>query len=146
MLNPYLSDDQLDKQALIFYTLNYDLITFLPIVFNDMAYLGDSEQKTCRFCGKSEPEVSFKNAAHIIPECTGNHFLASNYECDACNKFFGRYLESEYSNYFLFYHNASGISGKNAPLDTNQAICSQKLPGKMFRGKKYLSCVIRQTI
>ena len=88
--------------------------------------------------------MSFEYVAHVIPECTGNHFLVSSYECDSCNKFYGRYLENEYSNYFSFYHNAAGVSGKkHTPhyQSNNYEVKSrlEKYPG----GKVF---VIRDTI
>lgn len=144
MQSPYLRDEQLDMQALAFYDLNYDLIVFLPIHFSDITYIGNQQQKICRFCGKSEPEVSFKNIAHIIPECTGNHVLASNYECDTCNKFFGRHLESEYSNYFSFYHNAAGVSGKRHTPHYQSNNMKSKAVWKNIQGEK--AFVIRDTI
>ena len=63
--------------------------------YDNFIYLGNKDYKVCRFCGKKESEVTFNKIAHATPECTGNRYLASYYECDECNKKFGRQLESE---------------------------------------------------
>ncbi|GGH82737.1 hypothetical protein HNQ91_005882 [Filimonas zeae] len=47
--------------------------------------------RTCRFCGKKKPEVTFRKVAHTIPQLMGNQFLISDFECDACNELFNRY-------------------------------------------------------
>ena len=78
-----------------------------------MHIIGNSQKKICRFCGKGENEVSFNKIAHVFPESIGNHVLASNYECDKCNEFFGDTIENEYANFFSLYHSIMQISGKN---------------------------------
>lgn len=45
----------------------------------------DSQNKICRFCGKSSPDVSFETIPHIIPELLGRNKVTSNFECDYCN-------------------------------------------------------------
>ena len=55
---------------------------------------------TCIFCGKSEPEVSFRSDSHIIPASFGNRTLFSSGECDGCNGLFGRCFEDELANMF----------------------------------------------
>lgn len=75
--------------------------------------IGYSKKKICRFCGKGEDEVSFNKIAHAVPESIGNHVLASNYECDVCNEFFGGTIENEYANFFSLYHSIMQIAGKN---------------------------------
>lgn len=78
-----------------------------------MKTIGYSKKKICRFCGKDENEVSFNKIAHAFPECIGNHVLASNYECDVCNEFFGDTIENEYANFFSLYHSIMQIAGKS---------------------------------
>jgi len=48
----------------------------------------------CRFCGLSEPQVTFQDEAHALPAAFGNTGLFSNYECDACNHLFGEGIEN----------------------------------------------------
>lgn len=108
-----------DKRALSFYTQNYDVIdtpdfnkqTRLLKSNSGLKYIG-VKRKICRFCGKSEPEVSFNEDPHLFPESIGNKAYLSPYECDACNGKFGRGIENDYGNYFQFYHSLAGIKGK----------------------------------
>ena len=44
-----------------------------------------SNNRVCRFCGKSMPEVSFKNVAHAVQDALGNKLLFCYEECDDCN-------------------------------------------------------------
>jgi len=55
--------------------------------------------KHCRFCGLSEPEVQFKTDAHALPAAFGRIGLFSNYECDACNSYFGKGIENDLGNW-----------------------------------------------
>ena len=70
--------------------------------------LTDSRIKTCRFCGKSYPQVSFNNKAHTPPEFTGNKKVFSNYECDTCNGTYFNLFENELANFLLPFNTLSG--------------------------------------
>ncbi|MFC2184334.1 HNH endonuclease [Bacillus paranthracis] len=76
-------------------------------------YLDDesSNPRVCRFCGKSQNEVSFKKDAHVIPHMLGNQYLLSKYECDVCNQYFAK-LENDFGNYTLFIRSMQGQKGK----------------------------------
>jgi hypothetical protein len=41
-------------------------------------YLGDKTFQLCRYCGRHEPEVTFKKKAHAFPELIGNKSLIDN--------------------------------------------------------------------
>ncbi len=58
--------------------------------------------KTCRFCNKKSPEVSFDTIPHIIPELFGRNDLTSNFECDSCNQLFQKF-ECDTSNMIQHY-------------------------------------------
>jgi len=88
-----------------------------------MQTLGSPQNKKCRFCGKDEKEVNFKDTAHVFPESIGNNVLASNYECDICNQYFGNTIENEYGNFFSLYHSIMQIKGKRGVPE-----CSFKIP------------------
>ncbi len=75
--------------------------------------IGDKENQVCRFCKKSEPEVSFRSDAHVIPESLGNKTLFTNSECDNCNQFFGRGIENDFGTWSNIKRTLAGISGKN---------------------------------
>jgi len=51
-------------------------------------------ERICRFCKKKAPLVTFKNDANIFPMALGNKYLVSDFECDECNKKFGKYEDS----------------------------------------------------
>ena len=74
--------------------------------------IGDKENQVCRFCKKSKPEVSFRSAAHAIPDSLGNRTLFTNYECDICNDFFGRGIENDFGTWSNINRTLAGISGK----------------------------------
>jgi hypothetical protein len=69
------------------------------------------KERTCRFCGKSYPEVEFTSKAHLIPELIGNKKLISDFECDNCNSKFGTY-ENDFANYLGFFRTMAVITGK----------------------------------
>lgn len=75
-------------------------------------YFGDRNNRVCRFCGKTEAEVNFKNDAHIIPELLGNKNFISNYECDECNQKFADILENNLGNFLSFYRAVTQMPGK----------------------------------
>jgi hypothetical protein len=59
---------------------------------------GQKEFKTCRFCGKTQNDVTFNNKSHVIPKFLGNFLVVSNFECDECNSHFSKY-ETELEKY-----------------------------------------------
>lgn len=75
-------------------------------------YLGDKNNRTCRFCGHRKPDTTFKKKAHAFPELIGNKFLISNYECDICNEKFSRTLEDHFAKYTGLNRTLSQINGK----------------------------------
>ena len=66
----------------------------------------------CRFCGKDEPAVTFKDEAHALPAAFGNTSLFSNYECDACNHLFGEGIENHLGNWTKPMRTLSRIKGR----------------------------------
>lgn len=79
---------------------------------NEKIYLGDKDNKICRFCKKTEPEVNFNKIAHAIPEFVNNHSLISYYECDSCNEKFARTIETHMGDYMNVFHTLSQVRGK----------------------------------
>lgn len=73
--------------------------------------LKPKKDRVCRFCGKSFPDVTFKNKAHLIPQLLGNKKLLSDFECDICNKKFGCF-ENELANYIGITRTITGLTGK----------------------------------
>ena len=110
----------IDPRVVAFYDTYYDIVdtpdfnnrTRLLKPEHGIRKIGYQKNKKCRFCHKSEPEVSFKKIAHVFPESIGNKALASYYECDNCNDHFGKTIENDYGNFFQYYHSVAGIRGK----------------------------------
>lgn len=110
----------IDPYVLQYYESFYDVLRTPD--FNDKSRLlkpehgirtiGSLKNKRCRFCRKGENEVCFEKIAHVFPESIGNTVLASNYECDDCNQYFGDTIENEYGNFFSLYHSIMQIRGK----------------------------------
>lgn len=91
------------SKAYKYYENNYEMIVGQATNFYEEVFLGNKENKVCRFCGGDKSKVTFCDKPHVFPICTGNKYLLSYYECDRCNHFFGDYLEGEYQNFFCFY-------------------------------------------
>lgn len=117
-------------------TPDFDEGSRLLIPKHGTKIIGCSKNKICRFCGKGEGEVTFKKIAHAFPQSIGNSALASNYECDDCNQFFGNTIENEYANFFSLYHSIMKVNGKNGIPK-----CSFKIPCSMRTNKCAKNCV-----
>ncbi len=61
-------------------------------------YLGDQNNRVCRFCFQTAPDVSFRKEAHTISKLLGNINSLSYFECDVCNSLFSKY-EKDLSSY-----------------------------------------------
>lgn len=72
----------------------------------------DKSQRTCRFCGRKQPDVSFNNIAHTISEGLGNKNIITNDECDECNKWFGKEIEQDLIIYLSIFRVFFSIKGK----------------------------------
>lgn len=81
----------------------------------ELTYLGDPSQRTCRYCGRREPEVTFESLAHLLPDFMGNRHLATHFECDSCNNWFSKY-ETTFANYFGISRTISQILGKKGTV------------------------------
>lgn len=90
-------------KKMAFYDQHYQIVIDLPLVTKTPIKLCDHEnvdERKCRFCGKSKPEVSFKKKAHAISEFLGNKSLISMNECDICNEFFASEYEDHLAKWF----------------------------------------------
>lgn len=105
---------QNQEKSITFYETNYDIIGQWLVRPGDKIVLGDMNNRTCRFCGKKSPEVSFKKVAHAIPELLGNKSIESAYECDTCNKDFGDGIENDLGNWSKPMRTLIRIRGKKS--------------------------------
>ena len=101
------------QEAIRFYDASYDfLLTDFLRPNQRIPMLGDRKNRLCRFCGLSEPNVSFRHKAHAIPESLGNKSLFTNYECDSCNQQFGDSIENDLGIWTKPSRTLSRIRGK----------------------------------
>lgn len=91
---------------------NYEVFYFNG---NDPIKIGvyEKNKRICRFCGKSEPEVHFKNKSHAISESLGNKRIICHEECDECNRRFNETIEQDICNFFRIQLILGGVKGKN---------------------------------
>lgn len=87
--------------------------------------------KTCRFCNRSYPTVSFTNTPHIMPELFGRNNMTSNFECDECNQKFQKF-ETDTSTMMQHYVSLLNIKTKKG-VPTFQSI----------KGKEYYSTTLK---
>lgn len=100
----------------------YEIIAFDENTRNKIGEPNKSK-RVCRFCGKTNGEVTFRKVAHSISEALGNKKIVTNDECDSCNERFGTGIENDLILYLNLYRNIFGIKGKNG---------IPKLKGKNF--------------
>lgn len=105
----YHPKEYVEQANLFFESYNPKYYTICPS--SKMKGLKLKPDRKCRFCGLSEPNTSFKETAHLIPEFLGNKYLISEFECDHCNKIFAQY-ENDFANFLGPILSLQGINGK----------------------------------
>ncbi len=60
-----------------FFSTNYTRIFDRKLTGEEGYLEADFGEKRCRFCGKSESEVTFRSKAHAVPKMLGNPKLIS---------------------------------------------------------------------
>lgn len=91
----------------------YDVVNFFAFgPDSPRVYLGDEAKQSCRYCGKTSPEVKFKNLAHAIPDQVGNDWLFDYEECDTCNAAFAKLIEDDFGKWTLPWRSLGRIKGK----------------------------------
>jgi Protein of unknown function (DUF2934)/HNH endonuclease len=107
-------DDWMESEHDLTISMNYRLICryLLDGVPKGYVPVRDREPRTCRYCGKGRPDVTFGQVAHAIPEFLGNRSVLSWDECDACNQFFSETAEDNLAKLTLPNRNLLSISGK----------------------------------
>jgi hypothetical protein len=97
----------------VYYGEHYQIVQTFSVQPGKKIFLGNKQDRKCRFCRGTESSVSFRNEAHALPECIGNKSLFTYYECDICNKAFGDGCENDFGNWSLPMRTMSGIRGKS---------------------------------
>lgn len=100
------------KHMMDFLEANYDELVTYHLNEEEKIFLGDKDNRVCRFCKKDSNQTTFITVAHAIPEFIGNKKLIAHYECDECNAKFSRLLESHMGNYMNLWHTFSQVKGK----------------------------------
>jgi hypothetical protein len=100
------------NDRIVFFENHYDLIAGGNYFRGKKRFISDGDVRHCRFCQREEPETTFKNESHAIPECLGNHQLILVDECDKCNAFFSEKLEDHLDKFSKPYRIAGQIPGK----------------------------------
>ena len=96
-----------------FYQTKYmDFISPVILQPGKKITLGKKGNRTCRFCKRTDTEVSFSMDAHVIPLSLGNRVLFSNYECNDCNQSFGGGIENDLGNWSKPHRTLARIRGK----------------------------------
>ena len=93
----------------------------------DKLFIDSESERVCRFCGKSESQVTFKSVAHAIPESLGNKRVILLNECDECNSFFSETLEDSFDKYTKPYRLLFGVKDKKKSQAIKQEINPQEL-------------------
>ena len=95
------------------YYSNYEVVFEHKLEVGSKRLLRDPvEQRTCRFCGKFEPEVSFKNDAHAVSHFLGNNTLFTANECDECNGILAQKYEDHLAKWSVLTRAITGVKGK----------------------------------
>lgn len=90
----------------------YEIVDFLNGTIKSNTLCIRDKINRCRFCGKTTPEVTFKEKAHLFPESLGNKLFVSKNECDSCNHVFAKY-ELDLNTFLFPLLVLNGVRGKN---------------------------------
>jgi hypothetical protein len=100
------------QDRLEYFNENYDLLSSGHYGFGPKKVIGNTNDRKCRFCGKKEPDTTFKEESHAISEFFGNHQLILADECDACNHIFANNIEGHLGNFTKPYRTIAQVRGK----------------------------------
>lgn len=110
--------------------------------------INDKARRICRFCGKSMPDVTFKQKAHAISESLGNKGLICLEECDDCNRHFNETIEQDIGKLLRFQLIFKGIKGKkgNPTLIGEGVSIKNDTSSCTFKGKNTLKLEIQDSL
>ncbi|MCK9420162.1 MAG: hypothetical protein M0R70_12365 [Nitrospirae bacterium] len=101
-----------NAETVTFFAENYKLIFSNLNNHDKKIFIGNKNNRTCRFCGGQKPEVTFRNNAHAIPEFLGNKRVLLLEECDACNGYFSEGIEDNLDKFTRPIRTIGLIKGK----------------------------------
>ncbi|CAK0780196.1 HNH endonuclease 5 domain-containing protein [Gammaproteobacteria bacterium] len=101
------------NEQIIYFESNYHVVSDIHTSpEGDNIFIGDRDNRACRYCGKKTSEVTFKKIAHTVPEFIGNKKIISYDECDGCNTKFSRIIEDHFSKYLGAQRTIAQVRGK----------------------------------
>lgn len=144
--DPSYKYSEIDKVAL-FMSNHYEVSIFLGTQRRRIG-TNNKRQRICRFCGKSMPDITFKQKAHAISESLGNKGLICLEECDDCNRHFNETIEQDIGKLLRFQLILNGIKGKNGnpTLKGDGASIKNDTSSCVFKGKNTLLLEIQDSI
>ena len=101
--------ETIEDKTVTYKYLCYDHSKFTETIFNG----NPNATKRCRFCGKTLDSSHYTKEAHAISVSLGNTKFFCADECDSCNAWFGRYLESDVVNFFQVFLSIYRIKKRN---------------------------------
>ena len=107
-----LADAAAIARNIEFFQDGYDIVvnrTIAALGYREI--LGQTPQ-VCRFCSRTNLDVTFRKDAHALPVLAGNRTLVSLYECDECNARFSAF-EDDLGKLTLLERIAGQVSGKS---------------------------------
>jgi len=117
------------KDELISFLNKYEPESLIVCPTEKVKVLKPKSERSCRFCGRSFPETTFNKESHIIPHLLGNKYYISDFECDSCNSFFGKF-ENDLAYFLGIVRTIQGVSSKNKKVPTF------KSPGDLLIAKR----------
>lgn len=101
------------NEQIAYFESNYSVVSdYRVFPDSDKIFIGNKDNRICRYCGKQAPDVSFRKIAHAIPEFIGNKRIISYDECDVCNEKFSRIVEDHFSKYLGAQRTVAQVKGK----------------------------------
>ena len=101
--------ETIEDKTVTYKYLCYDHSKFTEKIFNG----NPNATKRCRFCGKTLDSSHYTKEAHAISVSLGNTKFFCADECDSCNAWFGRFLESDVVNFFQVFLSLYRITKRN---------------------------------
>jgi len=105
----YTFPDLNNEFDIFFKTYEIEELIVCPV--EEVNNLKPKEERICRFCGLYYSQTTFESKPHIISELLGNKYLISDFECDNCNTFFGKY-ENDLANFLGMSRTFSNVKNK----------------------------------
>ena len=118
-----------DKRASQF-SNHYQLVGTVTCPDSKLMTLKQKAERVCRFCKRKYGETSFNSEAHLLSRMIGNRYLVSDFECDECNKIFGKY-ENDLALYLgplRVFHGLNENEGTKGKFKSpNKQVVTEKL-------------------